>query len=177
MDEGWHDMALVGRVARPHGNRGQIIVNPETDFPDERFRQGERLFVRVNDRIEARRIEDVRFQQARPVLALEGIDSIDAAERLRGAELRIPAAELAALPAGTFYRHDLVGCRVVTREGQAIGTVREVRGEADTSRLIVAGAGGEIDIPLAAEICVRIDPGQREIVIAPPEGLIELNRP
>ena len=38
----WDDMALVGRIARPHGIRGQVIVNPETDFPEERFRAGRR---------------------------------------------------------------------------------------------------------------------------------------
>jgi len=39
----WASMALVGRIARPHGNRGEVIVNPETDFPEARFRLGEIL--------------------------------------------------------------------------------------------------------------------------------------
>ena len=41
----WDEMALVGRIARPHGIRGQVIVNPETDFPEERFQPGAELFV------------------------------------------------------------------------------------------------------------------------------------
>jgi len=40
----WDEMAVVGRIARPHGIRGQVIVNADTDFPEERFRVGAELF-------------------------------------------------------------------------------------------------------------------------------------
>ena len=64
---GWEEMALVGRIARPHGIRGQVIVNLETDFPEDRFRPGAQLFVRRNGVVEAVTVTTVRFQQERPV--------------------------------------------------------------------------------------------------------------
>jgi 16S rRNA processing protein RimM len=168
-------MALVGRVARAHGNRGQVIVNLDTDFPDERFRPGAEVFTMRNGAVSALTLTTVRFQAGRPVIGIEGVDTMDAAESLAGLELRIPAAQLAVLPPGAFYQHDLVGCRVETRAGAAVGVVEAVEGTAGASRLVVSGAGGEVLIPLAAEICTTIDVTGRRIVIDPPEGLLDLN--
>jgi 16S rRNA processing protein RimM len=79
------------------------------------------------------------------------------------------------LPQGTFYHHDLVGCEVVTLDGGAIGTVKEVEGDTGSSRLVVETPRGELLVPLAQEICPTIDPVGRRIVVQPPEGLLELN--
>ena len=53
MSAKWDEMALVGRIARPHGIRGQVIVNPETDFPEERFQPGAELFIERGGAVEA----------------------------------------------------------------------------------------------------------------------------
>jgi len=171
----WDEMALVGRIARAHGRRGEVIVNPETDFPERRFRAGAELFVERRHGVEAVTITSVRFQRDRPVVGLAGVDSMDAAEALAGLELRVPVDRLAPLPEGTFYHHDLIGCEVETRLGERVGTVRAVEGTTGGSRLVIDGARGEILIPLAAEICRSVDIASRRIVIEPPEGLLELN--
>src|SRR5262249_57602725 len=103
-------MALVGRIARAHGIRGQVIVNPETDFPHERFQPGAELFVERGGRVETMSVTSVRFQRDRPVIGLRGIDDTNAADELAGAELRVPVEWLASLPAGPFFRPDLVAC-------------------------------------------------------------------
>jgi 16S rRNA processing protein RimM len=169
-------MAVVGRIARAHGNRGEVIVNLETDFPLERFRPGADVFIERRGVVEALRLMKVRFQHERPVLAIEGVVTMNDAEALAGFELRVPVDRLAALPAGTFYRHELIGCRVETGSGAAVGVVRDEEGTVGGSRLIVdGGSRGEILIPLAAEICRAIDIAAQRIVIDPPEGLLELN--
>jgi len=168
-------MAVVGRIARAHGNRGQVIVNPETDFPEQRFQPGAELFVDRGGRVETLALTTVRFQHDRPVVGIAGVDTMDGAEALAGLELRVPVEQLASLPDGSFYRHDLVGCRVETRSGERIGTVQGVEGTVGGSRLIVDGDRGEILIPLASEICTTIDVAGRRIVVDPPAGLLELN--
>jgi 16S rRNA processing protein RimM len=150
-----------------------VIVNLETDFPEDRFVAGRVLLVGPSG--EPRRIEAVRFHQGRPIVALEGIDTIDAAEALAGADLTVAAESLPPLPGGTFYRHDLVGCEVYDTRGAAIGQVVAVEGPMEQSRLVVRGPAGDVEIPLAAHICVSVDPRQRRIVVDPPPGLIELN--
>jgi 16S rRNA processing protein RimM len=168
-------MAAVGRIARAHGIRGQVIVNPETDFPEQRFKVASKVYVKRGASVDQLIVTAVRFQNGRPVIGLEGVESMSDAEALAGLELRVPVEELAPLPAGTFYHHDLVGCLVVTGRGEEIGTVEGVEGTVGGSRLVVAGGKGEILIPLASEICRSIDVAARRIVIEPPEGLLDLN--
>ena len=163
-------MAVVGRIARAHGNRGQVIVNLETDFPETRFQPGAELFVERGGKMETMRITSVRFQRDRPV-----IDTMNDAEALAGLELRVPADRLTPLPAGTFYRHDLIGCVVETRDGGSVGKVSGVEGTLGGSRLVIDGAHGEILIPLAHDICTTIDVDAKRIVIEPPDGLLDLN--
>ena len=168
-------MALVGRIARAHGIRGQVIVNPETDFPEDRFQPGAELFIERDGRIEALKVTSARFHGARPVIGIDGVETMNDAGTLAGRELRVPVERLAALPADTFYRHDLVGCVVETRDGTRIGPVTDVEGTMAGSRLVVDGAAGEVLIPLVAAICTVVDPASKRIVIDPPEGLIEAN--
>jgi 16S rRNA processing protein RimM len=171
----WDSMALVGRIARAHGVKGQVIADAETDFPGERFRPGAELFVNRAGVVAPITVTTVRFHRGRPVIGISGVDDMNAASSLAGLELRVPVERLAPLPPGTYYRHDLVGCRVETRAGQQVGIVRGVEGDAGGSRLVVAGAGGDVLVPLALEICTTIDPAGRRIVIAPPDGLLDLN--
>ncbi len=154
----WDALVTVGRIARTHGNRGQVIVNPETDFPDERFRAGAVVYIARDGRVEPVTLTAVRFHQGRPIVALDGVATMNEAETLAGLELRVPASELTPLPEATYYRHDLVGCVVETVAGEPVGTVTGVEGTLDLSRLVVQGRQGEVLIPLVATICVRVDP-------------------
>jgi 16S rRNA processing protein RimM len=175
MSAEWDEMALVGRIARTHGNRGHVIVNPETDFPERRFQIGHVLYRRRGDRVEAVTINAVRFHQGRPIIGISGVATMNDAEEWADAELRVPTEALTQLPASVYYRHDLVGCTVQTVAGATVGTVVEVEGSLSKSRLIIRGTGDEVIVPLAAPICVRIDLAARLIVIDPPDGLLELN--
>jgi 16S rRNA processing protein RimM len=168
-------MVLVGFVARTHGNKGHVILNSESDFAEMRFREGARLFARASaGDVETLTVTSVRFQQGRPIIGLAGFDSINDAERLAGAELRVPASEQETLPEGTYYHHQLIGCEVVTRGGEALGRVSEVQGDGDATRLVVRGRRAEVLIPLAQEIC-EIDVAAKRIVVTPPQGLLEVN--
>ncbi len=178
----WDALAVVGRVARAHGNRGQVIVNPETDFPEQRFREGNVLYAGIDGRARSLRIVAARFHAGRPLLLLGGVDTMTQAEALAGVELRVPETELAALSPGTYYHHELIGCAVRTPDGAPVGTVTAVHRAAGAHRLLVrpgdaaAGADAEIDVPLVEPICVQVDPQQGLIVVDPPDGLLELNR-
>jgi 16S rRNA processing protein RimM len=174
----WDEMAVVGRVARAHGIRGQVVVNLDTDFPRERFQEGAAFFVKRSTgpgEMETLVISTVRFQQDRPVIGFVGVDDMNTAIGLAGTELRVPVEQLAPLPPEMFYRHDLVGCVVDTIEGAHVGHVTAVEGPVSGSRLVVATPLGDVLVPMAAEICRSIDLAARRIVVAPPEGLLELN--
>jgi 16S rRNA processing protein RimM len=140
------------------------------------------------------------------IFLFEGVASIPEAEQLRGLEVQVPLAERVKLPAGRYYVSELVGCEVFERAAisattraitpatarattratapatipatsapEKIGTVRDVQ-LAGTPLLVVESPQGELLIPLAEEICTRVDTAARRIEVVLPEGLRELNR-
>ncbi len=171
----WDDMALVGRVAKPHGLRGNVVINPETDFVEERFAVGATLWTRSDRGEEALTIASARVQNGRPVVGFDGFTRIEDVERLAGLELRVPEDALQPLAEHTYYQHQLVGCAVETTSGDRVGDVARVDGGIAGSLLVVEGDRGEVLVPLTLAICVEIDVAARKIRIEPPEGLLELN--
>ena len=166
---------LVGRIARPHGIRGQVCVTPETDFVEDRFRVGATFWTRSAQGDEQLTVITARLQNGRPVVGFDGFSTIDDVVRLRGLDLRVPEGDLRPLREGSYYHHQLVGCAVDTTAGEPIGDVVRVEGGAAGSLLVIEGARGEVLVPLVTEVCVEIDVTGRRIRIAPPVGLLELN--
>jgi 16S rRNA processing protein RimM len=175
----WDSMALVGRVVRPHGHRGQVVVAPETDFGDDRFAAGATVSILREARVQSLKIEASFPHQGRWVVGLEGVDNMNDAEALRGYELRVPADSLHELGAGSYYVHDLIGCEVHANAAGLIGRVARVDVTAGIPLLVVGTGPGEDDevlVPLSDAICRTVDVKSRRIEIDPPEGLIDLNR-
>ena len=170
----WDAMVLVGRIVRPHGNRGQVMVAPETDFAEARFAPGATVWFRRAGQLAPIAVTESRMQDGRPIIGLAGVESINDAETFRGCELRVPDEALPKLGDGQFWYHDLIGCRVVTVSGQDVGQV--VRIDAgSTDLLVVLGTSGEILVPMIDQICRRIDVAGRKIEIEPIQGLLDVN--
>ena len=173
----WDDAILIGVVARTHGNRGEVVVNPETDFPEERFKPGAQLMARGSDGGQSTlEVATMRMHQGRPVILFTGVASMNDAELLAGLELRVAEdeREVERLDDGRYYHRDLIGCAVVTESGEPIGEVTAVEGDARASRLVVRSKRNEVLIPLADAICT-VDLAAKRITVRPPEGLLELN--
>jgi 16S rRNA processing protein RimM len=168
------DLLLVGRIARPHGIKGQIVVNPETDFMEDRFRTGRVILIGPADRTREYEIRDARFHQGRPIVGLTGVETINDAEALAGSNVWLPESRIAPLPEGTFYRHHLVGCEVHDAKGTRLGSVTSVEGTLDRSYLVV---DEHMMIPLVGDIVRSVDIAARRVTVDPPEGLVDLNLP
>jgi 16S rRNA processing protein RimM len=173
----------VARVLRPHGRRGEVAAEILTDFPD---RLAERACVYLCDARSELRSVTLRScwlshsRGGQAILHFEGSDSISDAEKLVGLEVQIPMSERMPLPGGSYYVTDLAGCDVRDAGGREIGRVRDVQFTGEETRgtplLVVDAPEGELLIPLAQEICVRVDVNARYIEVHLPEGLRELNR-
>jgi len=164
-------MITVGRIVRPHGHRGQVVVASETDFGAERFREGAIVHVMREGQIEPFRVTASREFDGRWVVGFDRVTSMNEAETLRGYELRVPEAELKSLESGRYYVHDLVGCRVETVSGEVVGRVEEVYLEGQPL-LGIKGPAGSSLVPFIDAICKRVDIAAQVIVIDPPEGLL-----
>ena len=173
----WDDAILVGVVARTHGNRGEVIINAETDFPEHRFYEGAQLLTRARDgRPGTLEVASMRMHQGRPVILFKGIGSMNDAELLAGMELRVAEdhGDPEQLEEGEYFQRDLIGCEVVTEDGESIGRVTAIDGDRSATRLVVRGRRNELLIPLVAAICT-VDIAAKRITVRPPEGLLELN--
>lgn len=168
------DLISIARIARPLGLRGEVIADVLTDFPD-RFAAMTRVWgVTAAGQIEQFQIEHSRLQKGRVVLKFVGYDDISQAETLRDVRLGITNEELRPLPPDTWYDFDLAGCHVVSTSGEVVGQVEGVERHGAAPLLKVRGDGREYLIPLVLSICIEIDIARKRIVVAPPEGLLDL---
>ena len=172
----WDAMVTVGRIVRPQGRRGEVVVALDTDFAEARFQPGAALWTSKAGVTRTLTVTSSWPHQDRWVVAFDGFGSIDEAETLRDVELRVPVEALQPLGAGTFYVHDLAGCRVETMTGTIVGRRRAGGPRGGTPLLVVsanarrgARAAGRGDLPAASTSAAKT------IAIDPPDGLIEVN--
>lgn len=155
------DELIVAKLAAPHGLKGAIKAIPLTDFPEALTRFKE-LTLQGADR-QVVRLQSVRVQGPSLVFQFEGIDTIEAAELLRGAEVKIPRSEAHPLPPGHYYIGDIVGMNVFAEDGRPLGAIREVRRTGSNDIYITEQAL----VPAIREAVTEIDvPGRRMVVLS-----------
>ncbi|MBI5140777.1 MAG: 16S rRNA processing protein RimM [Nitrospirae bacterium] len=168
------DLALLGKVVSVRGLRGELKVFPHTDSPDF-FCDIESVLVRdASGGMVRMRIADARHDNGMALIRFEGVNSRDDAERLRGAELLLPAAEMPPLPDGRYYRFQIEGLDVRTNDGRRLGVVEEIMETGGNDVYVVRPEHGpEILVPAIPDVIVSVDLEKGEIVIEPLEGMIE----
>jgi 16S rRNA processing protein RimM len=189
---------LVARILRARGNKGEVAAEILTDFPERLTKLREIFLDGPQGEPQCVKLRSCWLSQnhrGQAVFHVEGVNSISAAEKLRGRALLLPLEQRVVLPAGQYFVSELIGCSVFETPatppalasspcslGEAptlLGTVRDVQfpGEdlAGTPLLEVDTSQGELLIPLAEDICTKIDPRARRIDVVLPEGLRDLN--
>jgi 16S rRNA processing protein RimM len=187
------DWVWLARIRRPQGRKGEVFADLLTDFP-ERFAERRRLWLLIDTaapkpaRLTAaiaapREVELIAHwpHKGGIVLHFAGVDSISAAETLKGLIVAIPRAERAALAEDEVYIGDLIGCALVDVAGAEPVVVGEIEGVDRTAGpvalLVVRGAAGEVLVPFAKSYLRRIDLAAKRVEMALPEGLVDLNVP
>ena len=167
----------IARIARTRGNRGEVLADLYTDFPD-RFNQLREVWLVSKEGAQRKHmaLEETWAHKGRIVLKFAGVDSINDAELFAGYWVEIPADQAIPLPEGRYFDHDLVGCAVQDLSGKQIGIVSEVLRFAGNSQLVVKNLGREMLIPAVENICVQISIEDKRIMIDPPEGLLDLDK-
>jgi 16S rRNA processing protein RimM len=173
VEPGGEDLLVVGRIIRPHGIRGAVIVEAESDWP-ERFSAGSSLLVEAAPgRCEPVLVESSSTHKGRLLLYLAGVTDRNSAGGLKGKDLLVRACDAAPLEDGEFWAHDLVGMSAVDEDGRELGEVTEVICRAAQDLLVLAdGAGAEFRVPFVEEFVMDVDEGRGVITLKVIEGMV-----
>ena len=170
---------VAGRVVKPHGITGELVVDVRTDDPYERFAGGNRLQLkpsRGQGPVREVTVESSRPHGTRLLVRLAGVSDREGAEALRGHLFVVDSGDLPALDdPDEFYDHELEGLAVRTVGGDEVGTVHEVLHTAAGELLSVRNpAGREILVPFVSAIVTSVSRDAGVVEIDPPEGLLDV---
>jgi 16S rRNA processing protein RimM len=170
------DFFVIARIVKARGIRGEVACSIETDFP-ERFSSLEEANVWMPDgTLLTSQVESCWFHKDRLILKFTHCDTMTEAQALVGGRLVITEAELRTLEEGEFFEHQILGAQAITSEGRALGSVSSVLRTGGTDVLVISDEDGrEMLIPFADDICKSVNVAARQVVVDPPEGLLELN--
>lgn len=166
---------IVGQIVKPHGIRGELCVKSHAQSP-ELFGQVPSIHLQEGAKPPtAHTVLAWREHKGQVLLTLKGVADRDAAEALRGREVLVREADLPELDEEEHYLYQLMGCRVTLEDGTDIGVLEHFfeTAEQDTW-VIVNEAGTEILLPAVPEFVLDVDLDAGVIVVAPPEGLLDL---
>lgn len=185
---------VLAHLLRPQGRKGELLAELLTDFPDRFTTRADLHLVPPGFEGELSTARKIRVasswlpvgkNKGRIVLKFEGVESISDAESLAGLDVVIPEEERVALPEGSAYVSDLVGCMAFNREtpiGEVAGVDFPTSSDGvrldDVPSLIEVRSpeGTEILVPFVKAFLESIDLHERRIVFNLPEGLVDVNR-
>lgn len=159
----------IGFLRRPHGLRGEIMMDLHTDFP-ERMKSGRKLL--VGEDYKPVTLAGARPHQAGMLVKFKGIDTPEDAGQFRNQWVYIKSSEVPQLPEGKIYQHELFGFQVVDENGQLLGELVEILETGANDVYVVRNdSGGEILLPAIPSVVLDIDPDLRVMRVHVLEGL------
>ncbi len=163
---------LIGSLRRPHGVRGEMVMEVITDFP-ERIKPNTHVF--VGDSYQPMIIANARFHNEGLLIKFKGIDTPEDVGRYRNQLVYVSAADRPALPKGQYYHHELIGFDVVDESGELIGHLTEIMQTTGANDVYVVTQtdGREILLPVIASVILDIEPERRSIKIRLVPGLLD----
>jgi len=167
------DLVAVGRVVKPHGLSGEVVVALLTDFPD-RLRPGLEVLLRgAAGAARPARVGSVRTHQGRLLVRFDGIDGPEDAEALRDLDICALPGDVPARPEGFVFHHEVRGCQAVDRDGGRLGTARDLVDVAGRPILVLETPRGEREVPFTRPLVVSVDVAAKRIVLDLPPGLLD----
>lgn len=165
----------VGKIVNTHGIRGELKISSQTDFPEERFKPGNRLMLVDPDqtqRLEVM-IETSRVHKNSYIVKFKPWHDINEVEKYKGWLLKINEEQRMKLPENEYYCQEIIGCSVVSDEGAELGTVIEILSPgANDVWVVIPAKGKPVYIPYIEDVVKHVDVVNKRIVIHVMEGLL-----
>lgn len=161
----------IGQIINTHGLRGEVKVYPLTDDMS-RFEKLEEVYIAENNELVKYEVERIKLLKSTVAVKLKGIDSEEAANKLRNSYIKVDRKSAVKLPKDTYFICDLIDSEVYDEKGQLLGTVKDVLQTGSNDVYVVQSADMEILIPALKDVVKVIDLENQKIIIETPEGLI-----
>jgi 16S rRNA processing protein RimM len=166
---------VVGRILRPHGVRGEVVVDVRTDSPDERYAVG-MVFATEPAAAGPLTVSELRPHQGRLLVTFEGIADRDVADALRGVLLWVDSDSVSEPEdPDEFLDHQLVGLRAEAVDGEVIGEVVRIdHGPGHDMLVVRLPDRREGLVPFVRAIVPTVDVAGGRVVLTPPDGLFDV---
>jgi len=163
----------VGKIIGTHGIKGEIKVLSDSGFKDERFREGQVLYVKREGKMEPIIIDSHRTHKNLELIAFNNYQNINDVLPYLGAEIFVDRNDLPELDSGEYYYDDLIGMSVHNHDGDVLGIVEDIAEVPQGEILIIRKADGkEAWVPFVDEFIKEVDSENKTIIIEPIEGLL-----
>jgi 16S rRNA processing protein RimM len=168
------NLLLIGRVIRPHGLKGLLRIISYAESEESFLQAGSVLLKSGSSGVSEFKVASVTARPKALLMGLEGIISMDAAEKYRGAEILIRKDALKKETDDEFFWFELIGLDVYLESGQFIGIIKEIINTGSNDIYVVKDGDKEHLIPAVHGVVLRIDPAEKKVLIADNiDGLLE----
>ncbi len=168
-EDTWVD---VGKIGRPHGVSGEVVVHSLEDS-SARLVPGCRLSLKMGDGRRPVTVVSAREMPKKLVVRFEGCRQPEDVKPWVGCVLQVPAREMPPLEEGEYYHFQLVGLQVIAADGRRLGVLEEILTTGGNDVYCVRREGRELLIPAIRDAIERVDLDAGEMVLKDLEGLIE----
>lgn len=165
------DFIEIGEIVKPQGVRGCMKARSYLDSEDVLERLDELFIRKAGQAAASYRLRKVEARRNFLFLELEGIQEMDAARKLVGGRILVPSNRLKKLPEGEYYWRDLIGLRVVTDAGEALGRIESIFPTGSNDVYVCRGGRREILLPAIGDVIREIDLEKGVMVVRLLEGL------
>jgi 16S rRNA processing protein RimM len=167
-------LITIGRIIKPFGVKGEMKIEPMTDFPDRFKKLSQVVLVSPKGGELAAEVKSARTDAGGSLyLLLSGYETPEKAKALNGWFIKVPQEQAVPLPEGSFYHFELIGMEVVSESGEKLGTITDIFETGSNDVYVMRQGRREIFIPATKEIIKQVDRTRKRMVIHMMDGLLD----
>ena len=167
------DLIQIGHVIRPHGVTGLLRIVSYAESRETFLKAGSVFIGKAKEDLEERDVLSIRRHGPVYLLRVGGLESVEAAEELRGADIFIGKETLAEKEEGEFFHFDLLGLDVYLDEGSYLGVLKRIFPTGSNDVYVVKGGGKEYLIPALYQVVKEVNLSEKRMVISPIKDLLD----
>lgn len=161
----------VGKIVNTHGIRGEVKVVVITDFPEERFKVGNQLFIDQQPPLKVK-INSVRQHKGFILLTFDGFTNINQVEQFKGQQLMVSEEDIHPLDDGQYYYHEIIGLTVITDDGRELGKIKEILSPgANDVWVVKRPKQSDLLLPVIDDVVKKVDLDHHQVTVELMEGL------